>query len=58
MLVDDRFQSNIESEDPEKWLPIQILNAVWSTPTLPEETQVEVMKVKCLFGAWNEKKLW
>ena len=46
MMTDDRFQATIESEDPEKWLPMQVLNCVASTPNLPEETQVEVMKVR------------
>lgn len=45
MLIDDRFQSSIEAEQEERWLPMQILAAVANTPTLPEETQVEVMKV-------------
>lgn len=44
-MKDERFQSSIESESEEKWLPIQVLNTVFSTPTLPEDTQVEIMKV-------------
>ncbi|KAJ8315609.1 hypothetical protein KUTeg_007759 [Tegillarca granosa] len=44
-MKDERFQSRIESESEEKWLPIQVLNTVFSTPTLPEDTQVEIMKL-------------
>ena len=43
--MDERFQTSMESEQEERWLPMQILNAVSATPTLPEDTQVEVMKV-------------
>ena len=45
LLTDERFHSTIESECEEQWLPLQILNTVSSLPTLPEEIQVEVMKV-------------
>ncbi|XP_041353818.1 brefeldin A-inhibited guanine nucleotide-exchange protein 3-like isoform X2 [Gigantopelta aegis] len=45
ILKDERFQSNIEVDDEEKWLPVQVLNAVYFTPNLPEEAQVEIMKL-------------
>ena len=35
----------MESDDEHNWLPIQVLNTVFSTPTLPEDYQVEIMKV-------------
>ena len=35
----------METEGEEGWLPMQVLQAVWGTPSLPEEVQVEVMKV-------------
>jgi len=44
MLVDERFQSSMESEEQCHWLPVQILNAVHNTATLPDTTQVDVMK--------------
>ena len=46
LLIDERFQSSLESECEERWLPMQVLNAVWSTPQLSDDTQVEVMKVR------------
>lgn len=46
MLDDDRFRSSMETESEEYWMPVQVLNAVFCTPTLSEEVQVEVMKVK------------
>ena len=45
MLVDERFQSSMESEEQCHWLPVQVLNAVHNTATLPDGTQVDVMKV-------------
>ena len=45
MLSDGRFQSSMESEGEDGWLPMQVLQAVCGTPSLPEEVQVEVMKV-------------
>ena len=45
MLSDERFVSAMEAETAERWLPIQILNAVCNVPHLSEETQVEVLKV-------------
>ena len=46
MLADDRFLSTMESEAEDKWLPMQILNAVHNVPSLSDDTQVEVLKVK------------
>jgi len=48
MLLDERFQSSMESEEQCHWLPVQILNAVHNTATLPDATQVDVMKVSLL----------
>lgn len=45
MLEDERFCSSIETESEDYWMPIQVLNAVFCTPTLSEEVQVEVVKV-------------
>ncbi|XP_060081313.1 brefeldin A-inhibited guanine nucleotide-exchange protein 3-like [Ylistrum balloti] len=45
ILKDEKFQSSMESDKEEHWLPIQILNTVFSTPSLPEDTQVEIMKL-------------
>lgn len=45
MLKDERFQSSLEPEHEEKWLPLQILNTVYATPGLPEDIQMDVMKV-------------
>ncbi|ELT87809.1 hypothetical protein CAPTEDRAFT_215541 [Capitella teleta] len=45
MLHDSRFQSSIETQNEELWLPMQVLQAVAMTPSLPEDVQVEVMKV-------------
>ena len=49
-MKDERLQSSMESESEDKWLPIQILNTVYSTPNLTEEVQVEIMKVRLLYG--------
>jgi len=35
----------MESEEQCHWLPVQVLNAVHNTATLPDATQVDVMKV-------------
>ncbi|XP_064617857.1 brefeldin A-inhibited guanine nucleotide-exchange protein 3-like [Liolophura sinensis] len=45
LLKDERFQSSMESERENRWLPMQVLTAVWSLPSLAEEAQVEIMKV-------------
>ena len=45
MLEDERFRSSMETESEEYWMPIQVLNTVFCTPTLSEEVQVEIMKV-------------
>ncbi|KAK3098836.1 hypothetical protein FSP39_023524 [Pinctada imbricata] len=45
VLKDERFQTSMEMETEEKWLPIQILNTVITTPCLSEELQVEIMKL-------------
>lgn len=45
ILKDERLQTSMETESEEKWLPIQILNTVYSTPNLSEEIQVEIMKL-------------
>ncbi|XP_053398071.1 brefeldin A-inhibited guanine nucleotide-exchange protein 3-like [Mercenaria mercenaria] len=45
LLKDDRFQSSMETESEDKWLPIQILKTVYSTPNLPEDIQTDVMKL-------------
>ena len=45
ILKDERLQTSMETESEDKWLPIQILNTVYSTPNLSEEVQVEIMKV-------------
>ncbi|XP_060566727.1 brefeldin A-inhibited guanine nucleotide-exchange protein 3-like [Ruditapes philippinarum] len=45
LLKDSRFQSSIETESEDKWLPIQILKSVYSTPNLPEDIQTDVMKL-------------
>uniref|UniRef100_A0A0L8GH27 Mon2/Sec7/BIG1-like dimerisation and cyclophilin-binding domain-containing protein n=1 Tax=Octopus bimaculoides TaxID=37653 RepID=A0A0L8GH27_OCTBM len=45
ILQDDQFQSNLESESEEDWMPIQILNTVYSTPHLQEDAQVEILKL-------------
>ena len=42
---DERFQSSFECEGEERWMPTQILNTVMCTPSLPEEIQMEIMKV-------------
>ena len=48
LLKDERLQSTMETENENKWLPIQVLKSVYSTPNLPEDIQVDVMKV-CQF---------
>ena len=50
MLVDERFQSSMESEEQCHWLPVQVLNAVHNTAMLSEATQVDVMKVSFQFA--------
>ncbi|KAL8575366.1 hypothetical protein ACOMHN_048659 [Nucella lapillus] len=45
LLKDERFHSSLETGDEEHWLPVQVLNALHLTPQLPEEIQVEIMKL-------------
>lgn len=45
ILKDERFHSSVELESEDKWLPIQILKTVYSTPNLPEDIQTDVMKL-------------
>ncbi|KAK3577451.1 hypothetical protein CHS0354_032302 [Potamilus streckersoni] len=45
MLKDERFQSSLEADREEKWLPVQVLNAVYSTSNLPEDIQVDIIKL-------------
>ena len=45
LISDDRFRSENE-EDAECQLPVQFLSTVASTPSLADEVQVEVMKVR------------
>lgn len=45
LISDDRFRSENE-EDAESQLPVQFLATVASTPSLADEVQVEVMKVR------------
>ena len=47
LISDDRFRSENE-EDPESQLPVQFLSTVASTPSLADEVQVEVMKVRVI----------
>jgi len=54
MLVDERFQSSMESEEQCHWLPVQILNAVHNTSMLPDATQVDVMKVSLVMVAHTQ----
>ncbi|XP_050390718.1 brefeldin A-inhibited guanine nucleotide-exchange protein 3 [Patella vulgata] len=44
LLNDERFQSSFETAE-EQLLPVQVLNTVYITPNLPEEVQVEIMKL-------------
>ena len=48
--MEEQFQTVMESEDETKWLPVQILDAVYWTPNLPDDQQVEVMKVSWRFA--------
>ena len=45
ILRDERFHSSLESGEEEHWLPVQVLNTLHMTPQLPEDIQVDVMKV-------------
>ena len=49
LISDDRFRSENE-EDPESQLPVQFLSTVASTPSLADEVQVEVMKVRVIMS--------
>lgn len=49
LISDDRFRSENE-EDPESQLPVQFLSTVASTPSLADEVQVEVMKVRLIMS--------
>ena len=48
MMEDDRFLSSMESEDEEKWLPMQVLLCLQNVTTLNEETQIEALRVSAL----------
>ena len=45
LLSDERFQSSMESEMQCYWLPMQLLNAVQNTFSLPDVVQIDIMKV-------------
>lgn len=45
LLMDRRFESSLEAEREEHWLPTQILQAVVVMPTLSDDQQVDIMKV-------------
>ncbi|KAK7480747.1 hypothetical protein BaRGS_00028008 [Batillaria attramentaria] len=42
---DERFHSSLEVGEEEKWLPVQVLNTLYMTPHLPDDIQVEIMKL-------------
>lgn len=44
-MTNERFQSQMESDNEEQWLPMQVLRTVQATPTLPDDIQVMIMKV-------------
>jgi len=45
LLMDKRFESCLEIEKEEHWLPTQMLRAVVVMPTLSDDQQVDIMKV-------------
>ncbi|KAL5009933.1 hypothetical protein ScPMuIL_012238 [Solemya velum] len=45
VLSDERFHTSLEAEQEDRWLPMQILSTVGCLPNLPEDTQVEIMKL-------------
>ena len=45
LISDERFQSLVEG-DVHRQLPVQFVNAVVSTPSMSDEIQVEIMKVR------------
>uniref|UniRef100_A0A9J8BGF2 ARFGEF family member 3 n=1 Tax=Cyprinus carpio carpio TaxID=630221 RepID=A0A9J8BGF2_CYPCA len=53
ILCEDCFVA-VETEVPEKQLLCQILEAIRVTPTLHEDLQVEVMKVRCFISVMKE----
>lgn len=44
-LVWDSLHSPFETDDDERWLPCQFLKAIPSVLQLPEETQIEILKI-------------
>lgn len=44
-LYDDRFYCALEPENEENWMPMQLVNVVKCIPNLPEEIQIEMMKI-------------
>lgn len=53
LLTDERFQSNMESEQQCYWLPMQILSTVQNVPSLPDVVQIGVMKVVLTVSSIN-----
>ena len=45
LFTDERFQSNMESEQQCYWLPMQVLSALHCTSALPDVVQIDIMKV-------------
>ena len=43
--MDARFESSLDCEKEEHWLPSQVLRAVSVMPTLSDDQQVDIMKV-------------
>ena len=48
-MADERFHSQLESENESLWLPMQVLKTVQATPTLSDDVQVMIMKVYLSF---------
>ena len=51
--MDKRFESCLESEKEEHWLPTQMLRAVVVMPTLSDDQQVDIMKVSHVISGDN-----
>ncbi|PAA64835.1 hypothetical protein BOX15_Mlig017392g1, partial [Macrostomum lignano] len=45
LVHDARFSDAMESERERDWAPMQVLDAVWATHSLPDDLQIEVMRL-------------
>ena len=57
ILNDERFHSNLETEEHEKWMAVQVLDTLIVGPHLSEDALVDIIKVIICSRQLNVKNL-